>query len=207
MISFLKQYILPKEVDFIAKLQEQSSATQGMVEKLFACFIKKEQTACEGIENDAKALQHIRDANMQELLNSFITPIDRESIYRVITCLDAIALSVRHFVLETSVYDVQHLDRNYKDILKALQKEMCELNEGFMELKKNSIEVASHAQAVRDAYDEAVESYIKQMEKISNSTDVHEVFIQKEMLHQLRDIGKNIYYCANSLEDIVVKMV
>lgn len=207
MISFLKKYILPKEVDFIAKLQEQSSATKEMVDKLYSCFIKKNEEACGSITEDTLHLQSIRDTNMQELLNSFITPIDRESIYRVITCLDAIALSVRHFVLETSVYDVSHLDRNYKDILKALQKEMYELSQGFLELKKNSIEVASHAQAVRDAYDEAVESYIKQMEKISNSTDIREVFVQKEMLHQLRDIGKNIYFCANSLEDIVVKMV
>ncbi len=207
MISFLKKYILPKEIDFISRLQEQSSATQEMVEKLYGCFIKKDKKMCGGIEYDAKKLQHIRDVNMQELLNSFITPIDRESIYRVITCLDAIALSVRHFVLETSVYNVSHLDRNYKDILKALQKEMHELNQGFLELKKNSIEVAGHAQAVRDAYDEAVESYIKQMEKVSNSADIREIFVQKEMLHQLRDIGKNIYSCANSLEDIVVKMV
>jgi len=44
------------------------------------------------------------------------------------------------------------------------------------------------------------------MAKLANSKDMKEVFMHKELLNQLKEISKRMQMCANSLEDIVMKM-
>ncbi len=144
---------------------------------------------------------------MNELLNAFITPIDRESIYRVITQLDWIAVSTRHFLLEADAYGVTHLGHTYHPLITKLSHGAKILHNGFSDLNKGDPKcIASQAQEVRDTYDALVEIYIKAMAELARCEDVHKVFVEKELLHQLKEIGKRMQMCANSLEDIVIKM-
>lgn len=205
--SFLKKYILPKELDSITSLQEHSSIVHKIVQDLYQCFIDINEDSCKAILDDENKAQKIREKNMNELLNTFITPIDRESIYRVISQLDWIAVSIRHFALEAKAYNVKTLGDGYIDILKQIKEQSRMLNLGFFNLtNSNPSVVASNAQHVRDGYETVVELYIKKMAELSNSNNMKEMFIQKELLGQLKEIGKRLQICANSLEDIVIKM-
>jgi hypothetical protein len=66
--------------------------------------------------------------------------------------------------------------------------------------------VAKNTQTVRDEYEILIEIYIKKMAELADSNDLREIFITKELLAQLKEIAKRMQVCANSLEDIVVKM-
>ncbi len=205
--SLLKQYILPKEVDFIGGLREHAHIVEKIIADLLQCFSKKKTKYCKSILKDEHQAQHIRDKNMHELLNAFITPIDRESIYRVITQLDWIAVSVRHFLLEADAYGVDHLHKDYHPLITKLLHAATLLSEGFDGLKKeNSAVIVSKCQEVRDTYDALVAIYIQEMAVLSKCKNPHKVFVEKELLHQLKEIGKRLQMCANSLEDIVMKM-
>ena len=205
--SLIKKYILPKEVDFIKGLQEHAQVIEMIIDDLLHCFTQKETKGCEKIKCDEHQAKAIRDKNMSELLNAFITPIDRESIYRIITQLDWIAVSVRHFLLEAEAYGVDHLSHTYHPLIIKLSHGARVLHSGFENLQKEKPEtIAAQAQEVRDTYDTLVSIYIQKMAKLSTCNDAHRVFVDKELLHQLKEIGKRMQMCANSLEDIVMKM-
>lgn len=205
--SFLKKYILPKEVDFLEGLEAHSLSVHKITRDLYLCFIEEKEENCNAILNDEHEAQYIRDKNMKELFNAFITPIDRESIYRVIAQLDWIAMSIRHFVLQAKAYEITSLENAYIDILSILNEQSLVLNMGFNNLKKSNISlVAQNAQSVRDNYEKFIELHIAKMADIAKSKDIQDMFIQKELLIQLKDISKRFQVTANSLEDIVVKM-
>jgi uncharacterized protein Yka (UPF0111/DUF47 family) len=207
MTSFIKKFILPKEVDFISALAEHSGVIDSIVNALYLCFVEGKEERCQDILANEHQAENIKEKNMSELLNTFITPIDRESIYRVITQLDWIAVSIRHFVLEAKAYKIKTLDDGYRDIIGCIQQQSKSLNLGFQHLKDpDAFVVVKNTQDVRDGYESLIEIHIGKMAALADSNNVREMFIQKELLSQLKEISKRMQVCANSLEDIVVKM-
>ena len=204
--SFIKKYILPKEVDFLAALNEHSMTIKKITDDLYHCFLENDEQSCEAILQDQHKAKEIRDANMKDLLDTFITPFDRESIYRVITQLDWIAISVRHFVIEAKAYKINQLDENYAALIKKLQLQAELLTAGFKTVKSSAKKTADNAQRVRDTYDELMNIYVARMAQLAQCNDTHKVFVQRELLAQLKEISKRMRMCANSLEDIVMKM-
>ncbi len=204
--SLIKKYILPKEVDFLSALNEHAMTIKKITDDLYRCFLENDEESCDAILQDQHQAREIRDANMSELLNTFITPFDRESIYRVITQLDWIAISVRHFVIEAKAYKIRQLDEEYAILIKQLQLQAELLTAGFKTLKSSAHKTADNAKRVRDAYDVLMDSYVVQMAKLAECEDTHKIFVQRELLAQLKEISKRMRMCANSLEDIVMKM-
>ncbi len=207
MMSFLKKYILPKEIDFFEAMLKHSKAIESIVKNLELCFLQIDKNACERVLNDEANSKEIKKENIKNLLGSFITPIDRESIYRVTTELDWTAISIRHFILETNSYKIESL-KEYNLIFHSLANMAKALSLGFWHLKDKKLEdVDRQCDEVRNIYDSIVSEYILYMAKLSKQTDIEKVFTHKEILFQLKDIAKRFHICANSLEDIVAKMV
>ncbi len=204
--SLFKKYIVPHEINFVGMLQEQSLATHKMVENLYGCFISMNTENCQTIIEDEETTKQIKNRNMEQLLQAFITPIDRESIYRAVTQLDWMVISVKHFLSETKAYNINTLSE-YKDIFNLILTASQLLNEGFQALEKNKhITVSRKADKVRDLSDEISQKYIEEMVKLSENEDFKKVFIHKEILAQLKEIGRRLHITANTLQDIVVKM-
>ncbi len=103
-MGFIQKFVLPKEVDLAAALQVQTSATRSIVHDLYAAYILHDDEAFSALRNETNETRAIKDKNMKELLDVFIVPYDKESIFRIITQLDWIALSVKHFVVEVDAY-------------------------------------------------------------------------------------------------------
>jgi len=204
--SFIKKYILPKEVDFLSALNEHSMTIKKITDELYKCFFNQNEASCEAIIKDQHKAKEIRDKNMKELLNTFITPFDRESIYRAITHMDWIAISMKHFVIEAKAYNISQLDDNYSDLIQYIQLQAELLTAGFKTIKSSAEKTADNAQRIRDTYDDLVNTYVQRMAETANFNNPKEMFIQKELLAQLKEISKRMRLCANILEDIVMKM-
>jgi len=202
-ISWIKKYILPKEVDFINAMYKHSKVINKIADSLYNCTLQKR---CKDFEMHFKLSKEIYDKNMKELLNVFITPIDRESIYRVITQLDWTALSIYHFYLEAKAYDIE-FDKSYKDIISKIKLQAELLTAGFKTIKTHPNKTDESAKKVRKLYEEISQIYIEKMVELSNSNDIKAMFEHKSLLHQLKDISRHLRMSANSLEDIIMKMV
>lgn len=204
--SLIKKYILPKEIDFLSALDEHAMIIKHIVDDLHKCFIESNEKSCQAILNDQYQAQAIRDKNMKNLLNVFITPIDRESIYRVITELDWIAISIRHFLIEAKSYQINTEGKIYNAIIKKIQLQAELLTAGFKTLKSNREKTALSAKRVRDTYDALMDIYVQEISALIQSKDMEKIFIHKELLSQLKEISKRMRMTANSLEDIIMKM-
>ena len=204
--SFIKKYILPKEIDFISAMSEHALIIKKMTDNLYKCFIQNSSNACSLILEQQKEAVKIRDKNMKDLLNVFITPIDKESIYRVTTQLDWIAISIKHFMLEAQAYGIYKLDADFAQLIKLLQLQIQLLEAGFKTVKKEPQSTAKNAQRVRDVYDELVSLYINNMAKLANSENSIKTFSKRELLAQIKDTSKRMRVTANYLEDIIMKM-
>ncbi len=204
--SLFKKYIVPHEINFVSMLQEQAVAIDNMIDDLSNCFIDENIESCEAIMEDVHKTRLLKEKNMNQLLNAFITPIDRESIYRAVTGLDTIAISVKHFVLETKAYKI-HCLSEYKHIFQHIKKGSKKLKLGFEALDQNDHpQVSRYADQVRHITDKISQEYIKQMVKLSDSKDIKYIFKHREILVQLKQIGHHLHNSANTLQDIVVKM-
>jgi uncharacterized protein Yka (UPF0111/DUF47 family) len=204
--SLFKKYIMPHEINHIEMLQEQALATYKIVDDLYNCFIYENEKECSSITEDEHKTKQLKSKNMNLLLNAFITPIDRESIYRAITQLDWISVSVKHFVYEIKAYDI-HTLHEYKKILLLIKKAAKILNRGFEELGKgNHAKVSRISDRIRNITDAISHEYIKEMALLSSTDDFKKAFIHREILSQLKEIGKRLHICANTLQDIIVKI-
>ncbi len=206
MTSFLKKFILPKEIDFISAMHQHASAIKSITDDLYKCFIQKEQEYCKNILNDTHQAAKIRDENMQNLLHTFITPIDRESIYRVITQLDWVAISIRHLIKKIKAFEVEGLQSDYAPMIEEIRLQAELLMAGFSTIKSHPIKTANSAKRVRESYDKLVDIYIQNVSELLREEDTKKIMINRELLFQIKDISQHLRMSANSLEDIVMKM-
>jgi hypothetical protein len=206
MTSLIKKYILPKEIDFLSALNEHAMTIKKITDDLYRCFLENDAQSCEAILQDQHKAKEIRETNMKNLLDTFITPFDRESIYRVITQLDWIAISMRHFVIEVKAYNIEQLDERHEPLIKQIQLQAELLTAGFKTVKSSAEKTADNAQRVRNAYDDLMDIYVQRMAELANSAETHERFVQREIFAQLKEISKRMQMCANSLEDIIMKI-
>lgn len=203
-MSFIQKFILPKEVDLVAALQAQTVATRKIVHDLYDAYILHEAGAFNDISNDTNETRAIKEKNMKDLLDVFIAPYDKESVFRIITQLDWVALSVKHFVVEVEAYhDKQDLNI-YSDIFELL-KEMSRLLEyGFKQLSNNELPTIS---SIHDKYDSLVECRAKHIAQLLQEEDFKHIIIHKDILSQLKEIAKRMQITANTLEDMAIKIM
>jgi len=54
----------------------------------------------------------------------------------------------------------------------------------------DALVIAKNIQNIRDGYEALIKVYIVKMAKLADSSDMREMFIQKELFSQLKKIGK-----------------
>lgn len=204
IMGFIQKFVLPKEVDLTAALQAQTLATRNIVYNLYAAYILHEGEAFSAIKNDANETRTIKDKNMKELLDVFIAPYDKESIFRIITQLDWIALSVKHFVIEVDAYNNIHALDVYRDIFELLKEMASLLEDGFKQL--SSKELPSIA-LIHDKYDLVVEYRARHIAQLLQQEDCKYIIIHTAILAQLKEIAKRMHVTANTLEDMAIKIM
>lgn len=206
MLSKLKQWILPKEINFFGALGRQSTSTSEIIDALADFYVEKETQNSEPIFQLIEEAKKMRLANLKELNNAFITPVDKEAISRVYAHLHWVALSIKHLVTEIDTYKIYQLSL-YKNMFDLLGQEMAQLTEGFKMLEaKNYERVMEHVDQVIHLDDQVIKAYAGFLAGLFKESDMQHILKHKEILSQLKEISKRIHICANHLEDIVFKM-
>ncbi|MBW2328088.1 MAG: DUF47 family protein [Deltaproteobacteria bacterium] len=205
-INLLKKYILPEEINFFQELCEQAEATRNTLDDLYRCFVAGKESSCQAILADEHHAGALKERNMNDLGRAFLTPVDREAIFRVITHLDWIVISVKHLVMETKAYEIADL-REYKNILIQLRNCADLLCQGFSALEKKDMErTGLKSDQTRDLAHKVTETYVLAMAKVAQGEDIHLMFKHKEILSQIKSIAKRFHVAANTLQDITMKL-
>ena len=206
-MGFIRHYILPKEVDFNAVLQAQVNVTHRVVDPLYKVCIENDAAALADLDADARQAGRLKTEHMEELLDVFITPYDKESIYRFISQLDWVVLSVKHFKLETHAYSISNL-QCYRDIMHLLVQMSAQLAAGVGQLASGQLKaITRKTDSVHDQYDQVVTLCAEQAAALLQQDDCKRIIVYKDILNQLREIAKRIHVTANTLEDMAIKVV
>lgn len=207
MNGFIQKYILPREVDFNAAFQRQTEATRLTVADLCSYCMHRDTAALVRIENDEHGCGEEKSRNMRELLKVFITPYDRESIYRVINQLEWVGLSVKHLALDLKIYSLD-CPQDSLGILNQLHTMAEELSAGFSCLdKKNITQVTGIVNSIYADYDKAVELCSQANARHLQEDELKHYLAYREILLQLKEVAKRIRVTSSTLEDLVIKSV
>ncbi|QYZ64528.1 MAG: hypothetical protein OI74_15140 [Gammaproteobacteria bacterium (ex Lamellibrachia satsuma)] len=212
-MGFIHGLLLPKEVDFNAALRHQADIAADMVNHLYdACAASNQvpipgNPALQAIESLSAQSRETKSRNMAELLDVFITPYDKESIYRMVVQLDWVALSVNHFRLEAEVYDIHSL-REYEPILANLKTMIAALQAALGALDSRDIAAVADAnEQIHVHYDQVVGDCARATASLMRGPDLLRVIRHQVMFQQLKEIAKRIHVTANTLEDMALKVV
>jgi len=206
-MGFIAQFILPKQVDFNAALKTQAHLARLMVQQLYKASRSDNPSALSAIPHAAQQARRQKSRNMKILLDVFLTPYDKESIYRMITQLDWVALSVRHFQLDAKVYGIDSL-REYHQLLKVLAQMAILLEDGVGKLENRDLKpIARRTVLIHDLYDQVVELCANATARLLSQDDLKRIIRHQIILLQAKDIAMRIHVAANTLEDMAIKVV
>jgi len=206
-MGLIQKYILPKEVDFNAALQQQVNASRSTVLDLCQYCLEHNREALKRITEDERECRSLKNQNMHELLDVFITPYDREAIYRIIDQIDWVALSVKHLAMELLIYKVK-CPENYRPIFTSLRQMVDALAEGFIFLAdKKMQEIVRVVNEIYINYDQTVEQCALVAANHLENDEIKVYLAHREILIQLKEVAKRIHVSANTLEDMAIKIV
>lgn len=205
-MGFISKLILPAQVDFDGALQAQAHLTAAVVQDLYDAFIAGEPGAMTTIKQDVEKARSKKESNMKELLNVFITPYDKESIFRLVTQLDWVALSASHLKLLANAYSIDSL-KNDEDIFLELTEMATLLDEGIARLPaKAPHSIAEDCDRIHDKYDQVVSLCARSLAAQLQHEDFKTVITYRDILVQMKEIAKRVHIAANTLEDMIIKL-
>lgn len=206
MMGFIKKFILPEEVDLHVALGSQALMIRDIVQKLYQGCIESDPDTWNSIRQDYTDQRKLKNSNMKELLDVFITPYDKESIYRLIVQLDWIGLSIQHFIIEIKAYGIEDL-RDNKPIFSLLLTMVELLEHSIKHLPDKNLQIISeNVDLIHDQYNDVVGLCASGAARLMQQDDIKHILVQKDILAQLKEIGKRMHITANTLEDMAIKV-
>jgi len=208
MMEWLQRFLKPKQSNFIELLIRQGDFAVASVEALQAYFKKqseKKSTQARQIEKDADEVRRIL---VHELLDTFVTPIDREDLFALSRSLDNFVDYVYTTVEELEIFEMSASE----DVLEfaSLLLEMAnELRLALQRLLDHPGVASEHARRVKSLENQVEDAYRRRLaELFSGPEDVHhimEMLKSREVLRHLSNAADQGDRAADIIMDIVVK--
>ncbi|HEY63705.1 MAG TPA: DUF47 family protein [Caldilineae bacterium] len=208
-MSFIRNFLKPRQSNFVRLLIEQSAATlEGLkhLEKFMQTGDPEEAAAVEQLEKDADELRRIL---IDELNRTFVTPFDREDIFTLSRTIDDVIDYAYTTVDEMTILNIQ--PNNYLQRMVSLLREAAnEIYLAMCRLEGHPGVAAEHAQRAK-----ALENRVEQVYReaiaalFQGPEDVHhivEMLKYREVYRHLSNAADRGDEAANVIGDIVVKM-
>jgi predicted phosphate transport protein (TIGR00153 family) len=202
----LYERFFPKSADFFALLTEQSRQVEHTVDLLVNFMESGDAAIGEQIREDEHAADKVKVRNIHTLNEAFSTPIDREDIYRAITTLDEVVNACKDAVSEMNALDLTP-DAFTLEMARLLREGVQSLTAGYGKLSAAPAQAAADADAARKAERKVEKLYRKSLAQLFQGEDFIHMFKRREIYRHLTHAAERMAACANTLHDIVVKMV
>ena len=206
LLSRLLERFFPKMPDFFAMLHAQSVQVEISVEQLVLYMETADPVYGEHIKEDEHAADKLKVHNLHTLNEAFSTPIDREDIYRAITQLDAIINFCKDGVAEMDMLGVQP-DKFTLEMARLLHQGTVSLRDGYAKLGHNPADAAIDADLARRAERQVEKLYRVALAELFQGDDYVHMMKKREIYRHLTNAAECMAQSANTLHDIVVKMV
>ncbi len=206
LLARVFERVFPKAPDFFHLLAQQSCQVEHTVGLLVSFMETGDAEIGIQIKQDEHAADKVKVANIHTLNEAFSTPIDREDIYRAITMLDEVVNFCKDTVNEMDALGV-HPDAFTLEMARHLHDGTKALMAGFSKLGSTPAESAHDADLARRAERKVEKLYRKALAELFQGDGYIQMFKKREIYRHLTNAAERMAHCANTLHDIVVKMV
>ena len=206
LLARVFERFFPRTPNFFLLLAEQSHQVEHTVGLLVQFMESGDVAIGERIREDEHAADKVKVKNIHTLNEAFSTPIDREDIYRAITTLDEVINYCKDTVSEMDALGLKP-DAVTLEMARLLHEGVVALRGGFENLATQPAAAAENANAARKAERRVEKLYRKALAQLFQGDDYIHMFKRREIYRHLTNGAERMAACANTLHDIVVKMV
>jgi uncharacterized protein len=206
LLARVFERFFPRTPNFFQLLAEQSRQVEHTVGLLVRFMENGDAAIGERIREDEHAADKVKVKNIHTLNEAFSTPIDREDIYRAITTLDEVINYCKDTVSEMDALGLKP-DAVTLEMAQLLHEGVVALVGGFETLGHHPAEAADDANAARKAERRVEKLYRRALAQLFQGDDYIHMFKRREIYRHLTNGAERMAACANTLHDIVVKMV
>lgn len=200
--------LMPREEDYIASLSDMTTRlTEGArsLVEMFGDEIGEAPKYSEHIKTIEHACDEITHQVSTSLQRSFITGIDREDIYALITTLDDIVDLIEALASAVVRYGVQEYTP-YMRLFAGVIQQMAEALDRLVPAIERLRDVKNPLLKLRDLEREGDDLYRESVANLFNgSFGVHTVIIMKEIYDNLENTIDRCLHVGNLVERIVIK--
>jgi predicted phosphate transport protein (TIGR00153 family) len=162
---------------------------------------KENANLVRNIEHEADELRRIL---IQELDQTFVTPMDREDIYNLSRAIDDVVDYANTTVDEMEVYEVKG-DEHIKEMVNILRKAARELNDAVKILKDYPKIALEHAAKAKSYENQMEKAYHLALADLFKGTDTVYMLKMREIYRHLSNAADRSDEAANIISSIVMK--
>jgi predicted phosphate transport protein (TIGR00153 family) len=200
----LKDRLFPKEKNFYKMLADQASKTLEGIERLEVFVRNQNQETAKGVKDVEREADELRRILVEELHQTFVTPMDREDIYALSRTIDDIVDYANSTVDEMEIYDVAS-DDHLQEMVDILRKAAREINDAVTILETYPNIAMEHAVKAK-SYENAMEmAYHSALANLFKKTDTVYMLKMREIYRHLSNAADRSDEAANIICSIVMK--
>ena len=147
----------------------------------------------------------IRRILIDELNQTFITPMDREDIFMLSRAIDDVLDHAYNAVKEMEVFEVQSNEFLFK-MAELLLKGAEELLNAIKHLKKNPNVAVGYVVRAKGLENEMNDAYLDALKQLFSGNNVRLMLSYREIYRHFNRSADTVDEAANIISDIVVKM-
>jgi uncharacterized protein len=202
-MSFWKIFGRKRKVDFFELLLAQAEKTLAGCRALLRFL--EELGDAEEVHRLEQEADDIRRILVDELNQTFITPLDREDIFALSRAIDDVIDHAQNTVKEMEVFEVES-NEFLCQMAELLEKGAEQLVAAMKHLKENpnvAVEYAVRAKRIENKMNDAFLAALKQL---FSDRDPRLMFIYREIYRHFNRSADRVDEAANVISNIVVKM-
>lgn len=194
-----------ESLNFYGLLIQQAQVIRDAVEALCTYCQSPTQENGDFVKVKEKEADDVRHELVEDINRTFITPIDRDDLFRLSTSVDDLADYAWTTVKELRIYDIQPDGH-----LLEMSKTLLEMADGLLvcmqKLERDHAGVAAEATRVKKLENVLNVQYHESIADLFNSDDFKKILKYREIYNHMNHASDKGDCSADILLDIVVKL-
>jgi predicted phosphate transport protein (TIGR00153 family) len=192
------------ESRFFDLLSRQSSKGMEGLEALWIYAENSTQENANVVRNLEREADELRRVLIQELDQTFVTPLEREDIYALSRAIDDVVDYANTTVDEMEIYEVKG-DEHIKEMVKILRKAARELDDAVKILRDYPKIASEHAVKAKSYENQMEKAYHLALADLFKGNDTVYMLKMREIYRHLSNAADRGDEAANIISSIVMK--
>lgn len=199
--------IFEPTVDFYALLLSQADKTLEGMQAMEQWLLTGGGNRCQNVRDLEEEADQLKIDLEEKLVDSFITPFDREDIFEISACLDEVINSAKAIVREVEAFEVlPQRNPELLDMAELLAQGTRYLRDSIASLKSDLKDSASKALLARKSENKFAKVYRRSMQDLLQQEDIKLILRVTEVYRQMMQGSERIDRVGEKLLHVIVKM-